>query len=79
MEALARVTTPRPMTALAITGMLRSGQLPVSDEVIVKGLAFLEKFVQKDGGIYVTGSNNRNLSDGHFLACFCRSESRPSL
>ena len=58
------------MTALAITGILRSGQAPTTDEAVKKGLAFLEKSVQKDGGIYVAGSNNRNYPTAISLLAF---------
>jgi len=60
------------MTALAITGILRSGQTPITDPAVLKGLAFLEKFVQKDGGIYVAGSNNRNYPTAIALLAFAQ-------
>lgn len=46
-----------PITALAVAGMLRSGQVDVNDPTVKKALAYLEKYVQADGGIYVPGDN----------------------
>lgn len=46
-----------PITALAVAGMLRSGQVGVDDPMIQKALGYLEKYVQADGGIYVPGDN----------------------
>jgi squalene-hopene/tetraprenyl-beta-curcumene cyclase len=48
------------MTSLAVTGMLRAGKLPVDDPAVAKALKALDGFTQSDGGIYVTGSKNRN-------------------
>jgi len=39
------------ITALAVAGLLKCGY-PVDDPVVAKGLQYLEKSVQKDGGIY---------------------------
>lgn len=43
------------ITALVVTGALRSKRVGVTDPLAAKGLAFVEKFVQPDGGIYVPG------------------------
>jgi squalene-hopene/tetraprenyl-beta-curcumene cyclase len=51
--------TSTGVTALAITALLRSG-VPVSDRSVAKGLAALEKFVQKDGGIYHPDTSHKN-------------------
>lgn len=45
------------VTALVVAGMLRAG-VPADDPALAKGLAFLEKSVQKDGGIYSQGLQN---------------------
>jgi hypothetical protein len=39
------------VTALAVAALVKSGY-PVDDPVVAKGLAFIEKAVNKDGGIY---------------------------
>jgi len=39
------------ITALAVTGLLRSGQAGPSDPAVVKGLAYLETFVKPEGGL----------------------------
>jgi squalene-hopene/tetraprenyl-beta-curcumene cyclase len=51
--------TSTGVTALAITALLRSG-VPVSDRTVAKGLSALEKFVQKDGGIYHPKTQHKN-------------------
>jgi squalene-hopene/tetraprenyl-beta-curcumene cyclase len=51
--------TSTGVTALAITALLRSG-VPVSDPSVAKGLAALEKFVQKDGGVYHPSTSHKN-------------------
>lgn len=57
------------VTALAITGLLRNKNLPLTDPMIAKGLAFLEKHAQEDGGIYVPGPN-RNYPTAIALLAF---------
>lgn len=47
------------ITGLVVTAALRSGLSP-DDPMVAKGLKFLEKHVQKDGGIYYPQSNHRN-------------------
>lgn len=39
------------ITALAVTGLLRSGQAGPADPAVVKGLAYLESFVKPEGGL----------------------------
>jgi squalene-hopene/tetraprenyl-beta-curcumene cyclase len=51
--------TSTGVTALAITALLDSG-VPVSDQNVAKGLAALEKYVQKDGGIYHPSTSHKN-------------------
>lgn len=45
------------ITALTVAALLKAG-VPASDPMVVKGLEFLEKSVQKDGGIYDKGLAN---------------------
>lgn len=47
------------VTALAVTALVESG-LPLDDPALAKGLRALEKFVQKDGGIYAPGTGHKN-------------------
>ena len=60
-------TAPKAVgiSALITTALLESG-LSADDPTVAKALAFLEKHVQKDGGIYVTGSRHRN-----YETCIC--------
>jgi squalene-hopene/tetraprenyl-beta-curcumene cyclase len=51
--------TSTGVTALAITALLRSG-VPVTDQTVAKGLSALEKYVQKDGGIYDPSTSHKN-------------------
>jgi squalene-hopene/tetraprenyl-beta-curcumene cyclase len=39
------------VTALVVTGLLRSGQAGPSDPAVVKGLAYLETFIKPEGGM----------------------------
>lgn len=39
------------ITALAVTGLLRSGRVTVNDPVVTKALGYLEQFVSPDGGL----------------------------
>jgi squalene-hopene/tetraprenyl-beta-curcumene cyclase len=57
------------VTALVVTGILRNKVVPATDSLVAKGLAFLEKHVQKDGGIYVPGPN-RNYPTAIALLAF---------
>jgi squalene-hopene/tetraprenyl-beta-curcumene cyclase len=51
--------TSTGVTALAITALIKSG-VPLTDKTLAKGLAALEKFVQKDGGIYHPKTSHKN-------------------
>ena len=51
--------TSTGVTSLAVTALLRSG-VPVSDPTVAKGLKALEKYVQKDGGIYQPSTSHKN-------------------
>lgn len=54
-------TTPKAIgiTGLITTAALKSGLSP-SDEMVAKSLKHLEKYIQKDGGIYAPKSTHRN-------------------
>jgi squalene-hopene/tetraprenyl-beta-curcumene cyclase len=47
------------VTAVVTTALLRHGRTP-QDPQVAKGLAYLEKHVQADGGIYTEGSTHKN-------------------
>jgi squalene-hopene/tetraprenyl-beta-curcumene cyclase len=49
------------VTALVVAALLRNGA-PADDPMITKGLAFLEKSIRKDGGIYDKGLANYTTS-----------------
>ncbi len=51
--------TSSGVTALAVTALVQSG-VPTTDPVVAKGLKALEKFVQKDGGIYHPNTSHKN-------------------
>jgi squalene-hopene/tetraprenyl-beta-curcumene cyclase len=51
--------TSSGVTALALTALLRSG-VPTTDPTVAKGLAAMDKFVQKDGGIYHPNTSHKN-------------------
>ena len=46
-------------TALVLNGLLSVG-VPETDPMVAKGLAFLEKHIREDGGIYLLESKHRN-------------------
>lgn len=52
-------TTSSGVTALAVMALVDSG-VPLDDPSLAKGLKALEKFVQKDGGIYAPGTGHKN-------------------
>lgn len=57
------------VTALVTTALLRSGVSP-KDPRVAKSLAHLRSFIQKDGGIYPTGSLYRNYETCLAILCF---------
>jgi len=59
------------VTSLVTTALLRNGRSP-HDPAIAHALAFLEKHVRDDGGIYQEGSLHRNYET--CLAVFCFTE-----
>jgi squalene-hopene/tetraprenyl-beta-curcumene cyclase len=56
-------------TVLATTGMLRHGRT-TTDPTVAKAMAYLEKAVQKDGGIYGKGSRFKNYETCVAVMCF---------
>jgi squalene-hopene/tetraprenyl-beta-curcumene cyclase len=56
--AFAKETGPA-VTALVVTSLLRQGRT-LNDPMVAKAIAYVEKFVQEDGGIYQVGSHHRN-------------------
>lgn len=58
-----------PITALAVAGMLRSGEVDVNHPTVEKALKYLENHVQADGGISVSG-DNRNYPTAISLLAF---------
>ncbi|REK15512.1 MAG: hypothetical protein DWQ37_09405 [Planctomycetota bacterium] len=57
------------VSAIVLAGLLRSGR-SADDPMIAKGLKYLEKFVQDDGGIYGEGSTHRNYETCIALQAF---------
>ena len=57
------------VTALVTTALLRNGRSP-QDPQVAKSLAYLEKFVQPDGGICQPESNYRNYETCLTMVCF---------
>ena len=51
--------TSSGVTALAVEALIHSG-VPLDDPALAKGLKALEKFVQKDGGIYAPATGHKN-------------------
>jgi squalene-hopene/tetraprenyl-beta-curcumene cyclase len=49
------------VTALVVAGMIRAG-IPTDDPSLSRGLAFLEKNIKKDGGVYDRGLANYTTS-----------------
>lgn len=56
------------LTALALTAAMRNG-VPVTDPMVKKGLAALERFVKADGGIYGSG-RLKNYETCVAMICF---------
>jgi squalene-hopene/tetraprenyl-beta-curcumene cyclase len=62
-------TNSTGVTALAVMALLKSG-VPTSDPAVAKGMAALEKFVQKDGGIYHPNTGHKNYETCVALVTF---------
>lgn len=58
------------VTALALTGLLKSKHVTASDPMVAKGFEYLSKFIQKDGGIYPPGGAQRNYSTAISILAF---------
>ncbi len=59
------------VTAIAVTALLRHDR-PLTDPTVARGIAYLEGFVQPDGGIYRAGTYYRNYET--CLAVLCLKE-----
>jgi squalene-hopene/tetraprenyl-beta-curcumene cyclase len=59
------------VTALAAAGMLANGRTPV-DPTVARALAYVEKHVHPDGGIYAEDSLHRNYETCVAMLCFSR-------
>jgi squalene-hopene/tetraprenyl-beta-curcumene cyclase len=57
------------VTSLVVTALLRSGRQP-DDPAVQRGLAYIESFIQEDGGIYQPGSLYQNYETCLALMCF---------
>lgn len=57
------------VTALVTAGLLKSGRT-VDDPLVAKGLAYLQKFVQPDGGIYTPDGNYKNYESALAIEAF---------
>ena len=57
------------VTALVTAGVLRSGRTP-DDPLVAKSLAYLERFVREDGGIYAEKSTHPNYETCIAIQCF---------
>ena len=57
------------VTSLVTTAMIRNGRTP-KDPLVAKSLAYLEGFIQPDGGIYRTETLYRNYETCLAILCF---------
>jgi len=57
------------ITALVTTGLLRNGR-SANDPLVAKAMAYVEGFVQEDGGIYKPGSPYQNYETCVAIMCF---------
>ena len=57
------------ITGLIVTSLLQSG-VPADDPVVARGLEYIEKHIQPDGGIYAEKSNHRNYETCIALLAF---------
>ena len=63
------------VTALVTTAILRNGYTP-NDPLVARSLDYLRTFIQKDGGIYATGSIYRNYETSMAIMCFAEAEKK---
>jgi squalene-hopene/tetraprenyl-beta-curcumene cyclase len=61
--------TGAAVTALVAAGLLQSGRT-IDDPVVAKALAYLQKFIQPDGGIYTPDSNHKNYETALAIDAF---------
>ncbi len=61
-------------TALITTAMIRSG-VQATDPLVAKSLAYLQKFVQPDGGVYRKDTYYRNYETCLAIMCFSQANS----
>ncbi|MGQ9822331.1 MAG: prenyltransferase/squalene oxidase repeat-containing protein [Thermogutta sp.] len=61
------------ITALAVTALLQNGKT-VSDPTVRSGLAWIEKHVQPDGGIYFPGTYYKNYETSIAMMCLHRAD-----
>jgi squalene-hopene/tetraprenyl-beta-curcumene cyclase len=57
------------ITAIAATAMLVNGQSP-DDPALAKALAYVEKHLHPDGGVYAEGSTHKNYETCIAMMCF---------
>jgi squalene-hopene/tetraprenyl-beta-curcumene cyclase len=57
------------VTAIVTTALLRNGLTP-DDPMVAQALAYMQRFVQKDGGIYQPGTPYRNYETSLGVMCF---------
>ncbi|MDA7951532.1 MAG: hypothetical protein MPJ24_08595, partial [Pirellulaceae bacterium] len=57
------------VTALVTSSLIQNG-ISVDDPAVTKGLKYVERFVQQDGGIYSDGSKHRNYETSLAIVCF---------
>ncbi|RIK78936.1 MAG: hypothetical protein DCC67_11100 [Planctomycetota bacterium] len=57
------------VTALVATAMIENGRSP-SDPVVSRALAYVERHVRPDGGVYAEGSKYRNYETCLAIRCF---------
>jgi squalene-hopene/tetraprenyl-beta-curcumene cyclase len=62
-------------TALVVSGLLSVG-VSVEDPMVAKSLGYLEKFVQKDGGIYASESLHRNYETCIAMVAFSKADNK---
>ncbi len=61
------------ITALCVTGLLHSG-VPATDPTVQRAFAYLESFIQPDGGIYHPDSTHKNYETAIAILAFRAAE-----
>lgn len=62
-------------TGVIVSGLLEAG-IPADDPMVAKGLAFMQKYVQEDGGIYTSGGMFGNYESCIAITCFAKANQR---